>query len=72
MSDKELEMREDLTDEQLDEFKASYGDPSEVPEPTAKKAKAPGKSKNVTMIHKTHQLLLNLKQTLLKSLLKWV
>jgi len=48
MSDKELEMREDLTDEQLDEFKASYGDPSEVPEPTAKKAKAPGKSKNVT------------------------
>lgn len=48
MSDKELEMREDLTDEQLDEFKASYGDPSEVPEPVAKKAKAPGKSKNVT------------------------
>lgn len=48
MSDKELEMREDLTDEQLDEFKASYGDPSEVPEPAAKKAKAPGKSKNVT------------------------
>jgi len=47
MSDKELEMREDLTDEQLDEFKASYGDPSEVPEPAAKTAKAPGKSKKV-------------------------
>ena len=45
MSDQELEMREDLTDEQLDEFKASYGDPSEVPAPTAKTAKAPGKSK---------------------------
>lgn len=45
MSDTELEMREDLADEQLDEFKASYGDPSEVPEPTAKTAKAPGKSK---------------------------
>lgn len=47
MSDKELEMREDLTDEQLDEFKASYGDPSEVPAPAAKTAKAPGKSKKV-------------------------
>lgn len=47
MSDKELEMREDLADEQLDEFKASYGDPSSVPEPVAKKAKAPGKSKKV-------------------------
>jgi len=46
MSDKELEMKE-VADEQLDEFKASYGDPSEVPAPTAKKAKAPGKSKNV-------------------------
>jgi len=45
MSDKELEMKEDLTDEQLDEFKASYGDPSSVPEPVAKTAKAPGKSK---------------------------
>lgn len=47
MSDKELEMEENYTDEQLDEFKASYGDPSEVPGPTAAKAKAPGKSKNV-------------------------
>lgn len=43
MSDKELEMGE----EQLDEFKASMGDPSEVPEPVAKTAKAPGKSKKV-------------------------
>lgn len=32
--------------EQLDEFKASMGDPSEVPEPTATKAKAPGPSKS--------------------------
>ena len=47
MSDKELEMKEDLTGEQLDEFKASYGDPSSVPEPVAKTAKAPGKSKKV-------------------------
>lgn len=43
MSDKQLEMGE----EQLDEFKASMGDPSEVPEPVAKTAKAPGKSKKV-------------------------
>ena len=43
MSDKELEMGEG----QLDEFKASMGDPSEVPEPIAKTAKAPGKSKKV-------------------------
>ena len=43
MSDKELEMGA----EQLDEFKASMGDPSEVPEPVAKTAKAPGKSKKV-------------------------
>lgn len=35
MSDKELK-----GDEQLDEFKASYGDPSEVPGPTAAKVKA--------------------------------
>jgi hypothetical protein len=48
MSDTELEMREDLTSDQLDEFKASYGDPSEVPAPTATKAKAPGKSKSAT------------------------
>ena len=32
--------------EQLDEFKASMGDPSMVPEPTATKAKAPGPSKS--------------------------
>ena len=31
--------------EQIDEFKASMGDPSMVPEPTATKAKAPGPSK---------------------------
>lgn len=52
MSDQDLEMREEdlivAEDEQLDEFKASMGDPSEVPEPVAKKAKAPGKSKNQT------------------------
>ena len=49
MSDKDLEMREEdlvvAEEEQLDEFKASMGDPSEVPEPVAKTAKAPGKSK---------------------------
>lgn len=36
-----------VQDEQLDEFKASMGDPSEVPGPTNTKAKAPGNSKNV-------------------------
>ena len=49
MSDQDLEMREEdlivAESEQLDEFKASMGDPSEVPEPVAKTAKAPGKSK---------------------------
>jgi len=49
MSDQDLEMREEdlvVADSgQLDEFKASMGDPSEVPEPVAKTAKAPGKSK---------------------------
>lgn len=52
MSDQDLEMREEdlvvAEEEQLDEFKASMGDPSEVPGPTGSKAKAPGKSKNVT------------------------
>ena len=52
MSDQDLEMREEdliVADSgQLDEFKASMGDPSEVPGPTGSKAKAPGKSKNVT------------------------
>ena len=52
MSDQDLEMREEdlivAEEEQLDEFKASMGDPSEVPGPTGTKAKAPGKSKNVT------------------------
>jgi len=33
-------------DESIEEAKASFGDPSEVPEPVAKAAKAPGKSKN--------------------------
>ena len=57
MEKKELEIQEQDTPvveeeqleekaEKLDEFKASMGDPSEVPEPTAKKAKAPGKSKD--------------------------
>lgn len=49
MSDQDLRMREEdlvvADSEQLDEFKASMGDPSEVPEPVAKTAKAPGKSK---------------------------
>jgi len=51
MSDQDLEMREEdlivAEEEQLDEFKASMGDPSEVPGPTNAKAKAPGSSKNV-------------------------
>jgi len=38
MSDENQEVLEDETD-QLDEFKASHGDSSEVPEPVAKKAK---------------------------------
>ena len=57
MEKKELEIQEQDTPvveeeqleekaEKLDEFKASMGDPSEVPEPAAKKAKAPGKSKD--------------------------
>ena len=37
--DQQVEAAEQ-TEEQLDEFKASMGDPSEVPEPTATKAKA--------------------------------
>ena len=47
MSDQENEMIEDyVEEEQLDEFKASMGDPSEVPEPTGANAKAPGPSKS--------------------------
>ena len=43
----EDEVLEDAQDESIDEAKkASMGDPSEVPEPTAATAKAPGKSKN--------------------------
>jgi len=61
MSDKELEMKEDLTDEQLDEFKASYGDPSSVPEPVAKTAKAPGSLRKLKMILRMLLLLLSLK-----------
>lgn len=38
------EAKEDST--QIDEFKASMGDPSEVPEPTSKTASAPGPSKD--------------------------
>lgn len=37
IEDQDMEYDED--DDQLDEFKASYGDPSEVPEPAAKSAK---------------------------------
>ena len=55
MSEKEIENsveEEDialdaLEDGELDQAKkASFGDPSEVPDPVAKKAKAPGKSKD--------------------------
>lgn len=47
MSDQENEMIEDFVEEeQLDEFKASMGDPSEVPAPTGASAKAPGPSKS--------------------------
>lgn len=43
----EDEVLEDAQDESIDEAKkASAGDPSEIPEPTAATAKAPGKSKN--------------------------
>ena len=41
-----LEETSEIEDEDLDESKkASFGDPSEIPDPVAKKAKAPGKSK---------------------------
>jgi hypothetical protein len=54
MSEREIEnsVEEDdvyleIEDDDLDESKkASFGDPSEVPDPVAKKAKAPGKSKD--------------------------
>jgi len=51
MSEKEIENsveEEDFEDApELDEGKkASFGDPSEIPDPVAKKAKAPGKSKS--------------------------
>lgn len=35
-----MSIKELIENEQLDEFKASFGDPSEVPEPTSKKAPA--------------------------------
>jgi hypothetical protein len=44
---REVELQEDQQEEQLDEFKASLGDPSEVPEPTATKALARKGDKNV-------------------------
>jgi hypothetical protein len=51
MSEQIKNMREDdlvvAEDDQLYEFKASMGDPSEVPGPTGTRAKAPGNSKNV-------------------------
>lgn len=48
MADNKLKMGDEHADDQLDEFKASFGSPSEVPDPIAKKAKAPGKSKDVS------------------------
>lgn len=51
MSEQDQNMREEdlvgAEDQQLDEFKASHGDPSEVPEPTNAKAKSLPGSKNV-------------------------
>ena len=50
MSEQDLkqdqEAIEDSQPTELDEFKASMGDPSEVPEPTSTKAAAPGPSKD--------------------------
>jgi hypothetical protein len=47
MSDQELEMLEtELQDQEIEEAKASFGDPSEVPEPTTKEVPAPGGEKD--------------------------
>ena len=50
MSEQDLkqdqEAIEDSQPTELDEFKASMGDPSEVPEPTSTTATAPGPSKD--------------------------
>ena len=50
MSEQDLnqdqEAIEDSQPTELDEFKASMGDPSEVPEPTSTTAAAPGPSKD--------------------------
>ena len=43
MSDQELEMLETEQQTDIEEAKASFGDPSEVPEPTTKETDAPGK-----------------------------
>lgn len=46
MSDQELEMLEtEQQDQEIEEAKASFGDPSEVPEPTTKEVPAPGGEK---------------------------
>lgn len=42
MSDQELEMLETEQQNDIEEAKASFGDPSEVPEPTTKEVDAPG------------------------------
>jgi len=48
MSDQELEMleTEQQQDQEIEEAKASFGDPSEVPEPTTKEVPAPGGEKD--------------------------
>ena len=47
MSDQELEMLEtEQQDQEIEEAKASFGDPSEVPEPTTKEVPAPGGEKD--------------------------
>lgn len=45
MSDQELEMLETEQQQDIEEAKASFGDPSEVPEPTTKEVPAPGGEK---------------------------
>ena len=48
MSEQDLKQDQEVAEDQaqLDEFKASMGDPSEVPEPTSTTAAAPGPSKD--------------------------
>ncbi|MEK9697683.1 MAG: hypothetical protein VW270_18095, partial [Candidatus Poseidoniales archaeon] len=44
MSDQELEVleTEEQQDQEIEEAKASFGDPSEVPDPSTKEVEAPG------------------------------